>query len=57
VGVFETENQLCLRFGKPFYLSEKETSDVDAIDQQISWTIMSKIAHELPARMRGVYAQ
>ena len=57
VGVFESSNQLYLQFGKPFYLAVERAGDVDAMDQRIAWTVMSKIAHELPAPLRGVYAQ
>jgi len=57
VGSFESGGAFCLRFGPPYQLVVPRTLSPEIRDRQASHIAMSHIARQLPAHLRGTFAQ
>lgn len=53
VGVYEEDGKFCLCFGKKYHLQIARGLDPDGKDHAAAQTILSAIAAQLPARLRG----
>ncbi len=56
LGVFETPDALCLRFGPSISLHLPPGLTASQIDEQAAGTVMRAVATLLPQALRGVYA-
>jgi hypothetical protein len=55
VGCFEENGEFCLRFGAAYLLQVPRSLGPDEKDHLAAYTVMSAIAAQLPARLRGVF--
>ncbi len=55
VGCFEEAGAFCLRFGRSYRLQIPPGLSPDEKDHQAAQTVMSAIAYQLPARLRGEF--
>ena len=55
VGVFETDEHLCIQFGPRYHLEVAFDLTNHERDRMASWIVMNHIARLLPANLRGQY--
>ena len=55
VGAYEEAGEFCLRFGEAYRLHVPPGLNPDGKDHDVSHTVMSAIAAQLPPRLRGVF--